>query len=227
MEEVSLKAVAFVPIKLNNERLQNKNILPLGDKPLCWHLLETLAKIDLLDEVYVYCSDPRIQEYIPKSVRFLERSTSLDTFSARHYDIVKAFVSAIDADLYVNAHVTNPFIKAKTIEAGISAILNEGYDSACAVSEVREHLWYEGNPFNFTLDNPPRTQDLVPFYAEVGLFAYRKEVFAETGIRYGRKPYFMMLDKVEAIDINERDDYQLAQALWEVIHSDIEANGGI
>jgi len=66
-----MKTVAFVPIKLNNKRLLNKNILLLGDKPLCRHLLDTLAQVSLLDEIYVFCSDPVIQEYLPKHVKWL------------------------------------------------------------------------------------------------------------------------------------------------------------
>jgi CMP-N-acetylneuraminic acid synthetase len=208
-----MKTVAFVPIKLNNERLPDKNILPLGGKPLCCHLLDTLTQVPQLDRIYVFCSEPKIKTYLPKGVEFLERSKELDAFTARHYDIVKAFINLVDADVYVNAHVTNPFIKADTIDSGIKSILQDGYDSACAVSEIREHLWKEGKPFNFTFDNPPRTQDLVPLYAETGVFMYRKEVFTSTGTRYGKNPYFMLLDKIEAVDINYRDDYELAQAI--------------
>ena len=209
-----MKIVAFVPIKLNNERLPNKNILPLGDKPLCRHLLDTLAQVYLLDEIYVFCSDPVIQEYLPERVIWLKRDESLDTYTAKHYDIVRAFINSVDADVYVNAHVTNPFIKQQTFETGLDSILKKGHDSACAVSEIREHLWREGKPFNFELNNPPRTQDLVPLYAEVGVFMYRKEVFLKTGTRYGNNPYFMILDKIEAIDINYLDDYRLAQAVY-------------
>ncbi len=211
-----MKTVAFVPIKLNNERLPNKNILPLGGKPLCRHLLDTLTSVELLDEIYVFCSEPKIQEYLPAGVRFLQRDTSLDTFTARHYDIVRAFVSEIRADVYVNAHVTNPFIKAQTIEIGIKAILSGKNDSVCAVSEIREHLWYENKPFNFSCEDPPRTQDLTPFYAETGVFMYRRAVFEQTGTRYGKTPHLIVLDKIEAVDVNYQDDYELAQVLCAV-----------
>ena len=208
-----MRIVAFVPIKLNNERLPNKNILPLGDKPLCQHLLDTMCIVSLLSEVYAFCSQSSIQEYLPQGVRFLQREQELDTFSTHHYDIVRSFVSKIDADVYVNAHVTNPFIKPETIEAGIRSILERGHDSACAVVEVREHLWRDGKPFNFALDDPPRTQDITPLYSEVGVFMYKKEVFLQTGTRYGKNPHFMILDKIEATDINYKDDYELAQAI--------------
>lgn len=208
-----MKVVAFVPIKLNNERLPNKNILPLGGKPLCCHMLDTLTKVIGLHSIYVFCSDEGISQYLPEQVKFLEREKELDTFTAKHYDIVSSFLSKVDADIYINAHVTNPFIKVETIQKGLDKILTGEYDSVCAVSEIREHLWQEGRPFNFTYDNPPRTQDLTPLYAETGLFMYKKEVFQNTGTRYGQKVYLLTVDKLEATDINYPDDYQLAQAI--------------
>ncbi|MDR1061703.1 MAG: acylneuraminate cytidylyltransferase family protein [Clostridiales bacterium] len=208
-----MKTVAFVPIKLNNERLPNKNTLPLGGKPLCRHLLDTLAGVELLDEVYVFCSSERIREHLPGRVKFLARDAALDAYWARHYDIVRAFVGAVGADVYVNAHVTNPFIRRETIIGGINAIAGGGHDCALAVSEIREHLWLGGKPFNFEYGDPPRTQDLEPLYAETGVFMYRKEVFANSGTRYGKNPFFMVIDKIEAVDINYRDDYELAQAV--------------
>lgn len=208
-----MKVVAFVPIKLNNERLPNKNILPLGDKPLCRHLLDTLTDVEEIDEIYVYCSDEAIIDYLPAKVIFLKREKELDAFTAKHYDIVQRFISRIEADVYVNAHVTNPFIKSETIRLGLSSILSGEYDSVCAVSEIREHLWLEGKPYNFTFDNPPRTQDLVPLFAETGLFMYKKEVFMNTGTRYGEKVFLLPIDKIEATDINYPDDYELAKAI--------------
>ena len=59
-----MKVVAFVPIKLNSQRLPHKNILPIAGHPLCWHLCNTLLKVNNIDEVYVYCSDERVSDYI-------------------------------------------------------------------------------------------------------------------------------------------------------------------
>ena len=211
-----MKVVAFVPIKLNNERLPNKNILPLGDRPLCRHMLDTLMEVHGINDIYVFCSDDSILEYVPMQVKFLKREKELDTFTAKHYDIVNSFVSKVNADIYINAHVTNPFIKSETIQKGLNKLLAGECDSVCAVSELREHLWCNGKPFNFSYDNPPRTQDLVPFYAESGLFMYKKDVFVETGTRYGNNVYLLKIDKVEATDINYMDDYHLAQAICSI-----------
>jgi CMP-N-acetylneuraminic acid synthetase len=211
-----VKTIAFIPIKLNNERLPNKNILPLGGKPLCRYLFDTLLQVKNLDKIYVFCSDLAIKNYLPEGIDLLIRDKSLDTFQTRHYDIVKSFFSKVDADIYVNAHVTNPFILKKTFEDGISRILSGEYDTSLVVEEIREHLWYKEAPFNFVKNDPPRTQDLLPVYSEVGVFMYKKEVFLNTGTRYGEKIYFVKVDKIEATDIDEKSDYELAQAILAV-----------
>ena len=68
-----MKIIAVVPMKLNNSRLPQKNTRCFKNaKPLCWYVLSTLLQCESIDEVYVYCSNPQICEYIPKNVKFLE-----------------------------------------------------------------------------------------------------------------------------------------------------------
>ena len=55
-----MKIVAFVPIRLNSKRVIGKNLKLLGKKPLMCYILDTLVSVDLIDEVYVYCSQEEI-----------------------------------------------------------------------------------------------------------------------------------------------------------------------
>lgn len=76
------RTVAFVPLKLNNERLPNKNTKQLSDgTPLLSLILNTLKQIENVDDVYVYCSDESVIKYLPKGVKFLQRSTELDLYN--------------------------------------------------------------------------------------------------------------------------------------------------
>ena len=62
-----MKTVAVVPMKLNNRRLPQKNTKPFTNgKPLCWYILSTLLQVRGVEEVYVYCSNPEIQEFLPE-----------------------------------------------------------------------------------------------------------------------------------------------------------------
>ena len=56
-----MKIVAFVPIKMNNERLPGKNTKSFDNgEPLIYYILDTLRKVNELDEIYVYCSSEEI-----------------------------------------------------------------------------------------------------------------------------------------------------------------------
>ena len=69
-----MKTVAVVPMKLNNRRLPQKNTKPFTNgKPLCWYILSTLLQVRGVEEVYVYCSNPEIQEFLPEGVKYLRR----------------------------------------------------------------------------------------------------------------------------------------------------------
>jgi CMP-N-acetylneuraminic acid synthetase len=208
-----MKTVAWMPIKLNNERLPGKNTKLLGEKPLLHYMLGTLLESSGIDEIYVFCSDEAIVPYLPEGVKFLKRDKSLDGFQVVHYDIVEAFVKEVDADIYLNAHATSPFIKKQTIEASLEKIKSGGYDSVCTVIPVRAHTWYEGEMFNFERSFLPRTQDLEPLMVEAGILAYKREVFIDHRSRYGDKPYLLEIDSIEAIDIDYPDDFKLAQAV--------------
>ena len=62
-----MKVAAVVPMKLNSRRLPGKNIKSFtGGWPLCWYILSTLLEVEGIDQVYVYCSSPEIQDYLPE-----------------------------------------------------------------------------------------------------------------------------------------------------------------
>lgn len=111
-----MKTVAFVPIRLNSKRVVGKNLKILGDKPLMCYILDTLANIKAIDEVYVYCSQESIKKYLPKNVKFLKRPEFLDRDETLGKEIYEEFTKTIDADIYVLAHTTSPFMKKDTVE---------------------------------------------------------------------------------------------------------------
>lgn len=120
--ETPMKVVAFVPIRLNSQRVEGKNLRQLGGKPLMCHILGTLLGVEAIDEVYVYCSDEAVRAYLPEGVRFLRRSPHLDRNETLGGEIYDAFTAAVDADVYVLAHATSPFIRAATIAAALRKV---------------------------------------------------------------------------------------------------------
>ena len=209
-----MKTVAVVPMKLNNRRLPQKNTTPFTNgKPLCYYILTTLLTVKEIDEIYVYCSNPDIKNYIPDQVEFLKRPVSLDTDDTSMNEVLCSFSNEVPADVYLMSHATSPFIKKESIETGLNAVLSGEYDSSFAVKKIQDFLWKDGCPLNYELDRIPRTQDIVPLYEETsGFYIYRNEVI-KNNRRIGDKPFMVEVGEIESIDIDEREDFLIADAI--------------
>ena len=95
-------------------------------------------------------------------------------------------------------------------------VIGGEYDSALAVTKLNEFIWKNGKPFNYDIENIPRTQDLEPIYKETcGLYVYNRELITQKGRRIGDKPFLVEVSKIEAIDINDADDFALANAIFQ------------
>jgi CMP-N-acetylneuraminic acid synthetase len=209
-----MKTVAFVPIRLNSQRVEGKNLRLLGDKPLMKYLLESLVAARNIDEVYVYCSDESIKQYIPQGAKYLKRDARLDSNTTLGEEIYTAFTSEVEADIYVLAHATSPFIRTSTIEDGVEKVLSGEYDSAFSAERVQTFAWWQGKPLNYSLERIPRTQDLEAVYVETSaFFIFRREVWLDKHRRIGDRPYTAVTDRIESMDIDNPDDFKLAEAI--------------
>ena len=213
-----MKTVAFVPIKLNNERFPGKNLNEFSDgTPLINVLLNKLVhlKEKTIDEIYVYCSDEQIIKYLPEEVRFLKRPVFLDEKQTKGRRIYEEFVKEIKADIYVLAHVTTPFVSEEHILQCIDMVKGGEYDSSFCAKKLQTFFWKDGRPFNFELDNPPRTQDMEPFYIEIPTpYVFTYDSFQRNHARTGEHPYICECSEIESVDIDYPDDFELADSIY-------------
>ena len=209
-----MKTVAFVPIRLNSKRVVGKNLKSLGGKPMMCYILETLSQIKDIDEVYVYCSQDEIQTYLPKGVRFLKRPSFLDRDETLGQEIYEEFTESVDADVYILAHTTSPFIKPETIQNALHKVTQEGYDSAFSAEKIQTFAWFKGSPLNYELTNIPRTQTIEPVYIETSaFFIFKRDIWKIHKQRIGFNPYIAIVDKIEGIDIDWPEDFDFAERI--------------
>ena len=134
------------------------------------HILRTLAGIGEIDEVYAYCSDERICEYLPRSVRFLRRSPGLDRDTTLGREIYDSFTADVEADLYVLAHATSPFIRAETVADALRHVRSGEYDSRSAPRRSRPSPGSKAGRSTMRWTTSPRTQTIEPVYIETSAF---------------------------------------------------------
>ena len=212
-----MNIVAVMPIKLKNERCPGKNTRLLGSKPLLQFELDSLKATGLCTSINVYCSDETVVPFLPAGINFIKRSEILDLPTSNFTQIFTSFMNDVDADIYVYAHATAPFITVETMESCINAVLSGEYDSAFCAVKLQDYLWKNGEPLNFDAANLPRTQDLEPIYQETsGVYVFTKEVFQKYHRRIGVKPYIKEVSFKEAVDIDNPEDFELAQIMLNV-----------
>ena len=130
-------------------------------------------------------------------------------------EVLQCFAKEVPADVYVMTHTTAPFVTKHSIEAGLQAVINEGYDSAFAAKKLQDFIWKDGKPFNYELNNIPRTQDLPVLYEETsGFYIYRKEVMTRLNRRIGDNPFIVEVGEIEGVDIDELEDFMIADAIY-------------
>lgn len=209
-----MKIVAFEPIKLNSQRLPGKNKLPLAGRPLCYHLTNALLQVPEIDEVYVFCSSDEVMDYVPEGTKFLKRDSYYDGDSVKSFELIGKFIDSVDADIYVFANTTSPFLKADSISNALRHVIDGEYDSAVTVREFKTFALYQGKPLNYDINDIPKTQDIEPVYVETsGAYIFKKEIFTEHRRRLGFHPYLQIVDEIEGVDIDTKEDFDYAETL--------------
>ncbi len=214
-----MKTVALIPIKLGSKRVPQKNIKPFYDgTPLMSFIQKVCLESDRIDETYIYCSDEKVKDYILDGVKFLKRPEFLNGDNINANDFIREFMKSVDADIYVNAHTTSPFAKVETINDCIDKVKSDEYDSAFCAENIKAFMWKDGTPINFNPDKFPRTQDLPDIYAETSIaYVFKKETFEKYNRRVGVKPFIKEVSKIEAMDIDYPEDFEIANIIYKEI----------
>lgn len=211
-----MKTVAVIPIKMNNVRTPGKNTKPLSDGTPLIHLIQkTLLKVSEVDDIYVYCSNEEIKDFILPGVKYVKRDSVFDTPEADVLEMMRVFSQIVDADIYVQIHATAPLISENSVSEGIKRMESGEYDSAFSVTKLQDFLWQDGKPVNYSLDNIPRTQDMKPFWKETtGMYMYNKNVIQKLHRRIGDKPYMIPLSEIESLDVDTPEDFTILDAVY-------------
>jgi regulator of RNase E activity RraA/CMP-N-acetylneuraminic acid synthetase len=212
VSESRLKVVAFVPAKGSSERVDNKNAKLLDGRPLVVHTLDKLLKCRLVDEVYLDTESDDIAQlarHLP--VQIMKRSRFLASNGTDGHALFLNEVRHVDADIYVQALCTAPFVRPETVDRAIELLIADArYDSVALVRKEKQYLWNDGVPA-YGYGRIPNSVDLpVTTIEAMSLYAVRREAALETGRRFGGRVCLLEATPVESIDVNTPADFELA-----------------
>jgi CMP-N-acetylneuraminic acid synthetase len=204
----------------NSERVPGKNYRDLGGKPLFHWIVDTLLSIPAIDEVVIDTDSQTIISDVEKvypQVRVLLRPEHLRAGEIAMNDVLLNTAEQVNADILLQTHSTNPFLSAATVESAIARFYakENDCDSVFGVTRLQARLWTgAGEAVNHDPAILLRTQDLEPIYLENSCFyIFTPEILRERGNRIGARPLLVETPPMEAIDIDEESDFQLAIAV--------------
>lgn len=211
--------VALVPMRHDSERVPGKNYRPMAGKPLYRHIIETLLAVPEVDRVVIDTDSPTVKDDAAAAfpqVLVLDRPEHLRDGNIPMNDVLMNDVRQVEARLYLQTHSTNPLLAARTISQAIRELRDAPeHDSLFTVTRIQARLWSAGGkPLNHDPGRLLRTQDLEPVYLENSCaYLFTRELLEERGTRIGARPLLFEVDRDEALDIDEEQDFRLVEAL--------------
>lgn len=208
-----MKVVAFVPAKGSSERIENKNAKLLDGRPLVVHTLEALLKCQRIDEVYLDTESDdiaRLARHLP--VRIMKRSRFLASNGTDGHALFMNEVQHVEADIYVQALCTAPFVRPDTVDRAIELLTSDArYDSVALVRNERQYCWSDGAP-TYGYGRIPNSVDLPAITIEaMSLYVTRRQAALETKRRFGNRVCLLEATPVEGIDVNTPGEFELAE----------------
>ena len=216
------KVTALLPMKGHSERVPGKNLKSFGGKPLFLAILETMLQSPHIDEVLINTDSEQIAEVATRHssrVRIIWRPEEIQGDTVSMNKIIEYDLNQSENQHFLQTHSTNPLLTVKTLNRAIETYFAhlQSHDSLFGVTRWQTRFyWADGRPVNHNPTELLRTQDLPIVYEEnSNFYLFSKSAFlANDKKRIGLKPYLFEVDKLEALDIDEPPDFELAEILY-------------
>lgn len=215
--------VAIVPMKAHSERVADKNIRQFNGKPLFYWIFDTLNRAKAVSRIILDTDSEKIAEmvtsYFDVEVSFRPPPLQGDMVSMNR--IIEHVISLYPEQRYfLQTHSTNPLLTLETVDRAAETFFNlTEYDSLFSVTRYQSRFYdHRFRPVNHDPGELKRTQDLEPLLEENSCFyIFSRDSFFSAGARIGRQPYLFQMDKLEAVDIDEEEDFILAETIMKTI----------
>ena len=218
-----LKIIALLPMKGNSERVPNKNMKLFNGRPLYCYILDRLLESSIISNVIINTDSSKLKDDIlqkyKSKVKIIDRPNEICGDYISMNKIIEHDIKNYDKEIFIQTHSTNPLLQKETLDSALikmfELIQNETHDSIFSVTKTQKRFYNQDiTPMN----HDPQmlvTQHLKPIFEENSCFyIFTKKSFLFSNNRIGKKPYMFEIDKIEATDIDDPEDFIIAETLY-------------
>jgi len=217
-----MKLKVILPMKGYSQRIKNKNLKNFNGFPLYHYIVKSLLASKYIENIIIDTDSDKIENDVKKSfskkVTVLRRPDYIIDEVNVIQKIIKHNLNILDGEYFMQTHSTNPLLTTDTINRSIETFFNNlsNYDSVFSVTKMQTRFYDKNSkPINHDITKMLRTQDLEPYYEEnSNFYIFSKSSFEKSNSRIGLTPLMFEMDKIESIDIDEPEDFKLAEILY-------------
>jgi len=216
-----------LPLRAGSQRVKNKNTKDFaGIKGgLTYLKIRELLKVKQMNKCYISSDDLNVlriaEAFNDPRLVIVKRPDELCQSDTTVENLTQYIRELVDDEHIFWVHATAPFVSYKTfirawMEYCDQVIGEDNNDSLMSVTKIQQFIWSdeEKKVINNSCVNSrwPQTQDLTPLY-EINHAFY---INAKTNYsdRIGKNPICYELDKLESMDIDWPDDFELAEKIY-------------
>jgi len=224
--------LAIIPARSGSKGLPDKNIRSLCGKPLMAHTIDAALSTEVFDSIVVTTDSERyavVARQFGAETPFLRPSViSGDTSLASEFilhTIEELRKFKREYDFFALLQPTSPLRKAEHILEGVKLIVDEELDSVVAFSKAEHPMsYYHQLPADLNLGNIHLTesnrQEHDTYYRVNGMLYIAKcEVYQTIRSFYGTKSKALIIDNKYAIDVDDENDFALAEYMLKGVFS--------
>ena len=212
------KVTAIIPVRKGSERVKNKNIKPFAQSSLLEIKIQQLLKLgDRLEGIIVSSDCNKMLDIAKKyGVSTHKRAPFYASSEATNSQFFENLASSLKGDYFMYSPVTCPLISSETYLDCLEEF--ERNDNVVTVAPVKHHLWCDGKPYNYKIDQSPNSQDLPDIYQ----LTYGACLISKSDMRRFRNvvtdnPTFIILNEIESIDIDTEFDFMVAENVYKQV----------
>ncbi len=215
------KVTAIVAVRAGSERVKNKNLKTFADSNLIEIKLNELSKVKKIDTI-ILTSDSQEMLNIGKKlgVKTHKRENYFASSEATNSEFFSNLADICKTDYVLYSPVTSPLISFETISECIDYFEINNLKNLATTSLIKHHMWLDGKPLNYKIDQSPSSQDLPDIHAinyacciiERDLMKINKNVVSKHVV-------FKILDEIESIDIDTELDFLNAENIFKKFRS--------
>lgn len=206
-----------MPLKANSTRLPGKNWRDFGGKPLYQHMLATLRAVCPLVFINSDRDDLGLALRAQVDVEVIVRQALHRVATQSTVEMLVHDLEVMGADVVVYGHATLPLLRPQTLIAALECFLANypRYDSVISVTALQERFYDPlGRAVNFHPGILLPLQEMQPLYLEnSAFFIMAADDLRRLHRRVGDRPYLFPIDKTEAVEIDDEDDWAYAEWL--------------